>query len=130
MRRELSSEGEVVKAGDAEHGLMDAITLEPAVPQDLPVLQSGQSMLNPSTGFAVHLVLSLLLRAQAPLTTPFAVTIVSAQKMKVRNRVVGGIRLSGGWSVHRPSVRSRRYVSMAEIGAPDTEYGLRAIGVP
>lgn len=30
-------------------------------------------MLNPSTGFAMHLVLSLLLGAQAPLTTPFAV---------------------------------------------------------
>lgn len=54
--------------------------------------------------------------------------IVSAQK--IRDRVVGGIRSWGGWSVHRPSVCSRRYASTAEIGAPDTEYGLRTIGVP
>lgn len=54
--------------------------------------------------------------------------IVSAQK--IRDRVVGSIRSWGGWSVHRPSVCSRRYASTAEIGAPDTEYGLRTIGVP
>lgn len=36
MGRELSGEGQVVQPGDAEHGLVNAVALEAAVPQDLP----------------------------------------------------------------------------------------------
>lgn len=36
MRRELSGEGQVVEPGDVEHGLVNAVALEAAVPEDLP----------------------------------------------------------------------------------------------
>src|ERR1044072_7027117 len=36
LGRELSGEGQVVQPGDAEHGLVNAVALEAAVPQDLP----------------------------------------------------------------------------------------------
>lgn len=66
-------EGQVVEAGDAEHGLMETVALESAVPQDLPVLQPGQGVLDASAGLAMHLALGLPLRAQTLLTSLFAV---------------------------------------------------------
>ncbi len=35
MGCELSGEGQVVEPGDAEHGLVNAVAFESAVPQDL-----------------------------------------------------------------------------------------------
>jgi hypothetical protein len=68
-----SGEGEVVQAGDAEHGLVDAFALEAAVAKDLPVLQPGQGMLYPCPDSAVQRVLRFLLTVQTLLTTPFSV---------------------------------------------------------
>jgi hypothetical protein len=42
----LSGEVEVVQAGDAEHGVMNAVTLEAAVAEDLPVLHTGEDVLD------------------------------------------------------------------------------------
>ena len=73
MGRELSGEGQVVEPGDAEHGLVNTVALEPAVPQDLPVLQPGQGVFHPRSRPAVDGVLRLLLRAEVRLTSSFAV---------------------------------------------------------
>lgn len=73
MGRELSDEGHVVKACDAEHRLVNAVAFETAVPQDLPVLQAGQRMLNAGAGLAVHVVLGFLLRSQVFLAASAAV---------------------------------------------------------
>jgi hypothetical protein len=62
-----------VQAGDGEHRLVDAIAFEAAVPEHLPVLQAGQDMLQPRLSSAVHFVFCLVLRAQTPVTMPFAV---------------------------------------------------------
>lgn len=69
----LLGEGHVVESGDAEHGLVNAVAFESAVPQDLPVLQSGQSVFHSGSGPAMDGVLCLLLWAEMRLTAPFAV---------------------------------------------------------
>jgi hypothetical protein len=73
LGRESSREGEVVQPGDAEHGLVDSVPLEAAVPQDLYVLQPGQGVFHPGSGPAVDGVLRLLPRAERLLAAPFAV---------------------------------------------------------
>lgn len=57
---------------------MNAVALEPAVPQDLPVLQPGQSMLDPGSSRAVDCVLCFLLWAEAALASSIAVRIEQA----------------------------------------------------
>jgi hypothetical protein len=64
MGRELSGEGQVVEPGDAQHGLVNAVALEPAVPQDLPVLQPGQGVFHPGSRPAVDGVLRFLVCAE------------------------------------------------------------------
>lgn len=49
----LSGEGEMVQPGDAEHGVVDAIALEAAVAQNLPVLYARKGVLDASADFAV-----------------------------------------------------------------------------
>jgi hypothetical protein len=46
-------EREVVQAGDAEHGVVDAITLQSAVTEDLPVLHAGEDVLDAGADLAV-----------------------------------------------------------------------------
>ncbi len=48
-----SGEGEVVQAGDAEHGVVDAVALEAAVTEDLPGFHAGEDMLDPGADFSV-----------------------------------------------------------------------------
>ncbi len=48
MRRESSGEGQVAEPGDAEHDLVNAVALELAVPQDLPVLPPRQGVFHPT----------------------------------------------------------------------------------
>lgn len=73
MRCQLSGVGQVVEPGDAEHGLVNAVALEPAVPQDLPVLQPRQGVFHPGPRPSVDGIVRFLLWAEACLTTPFAV---------------------------------------------------------
>jgi hypothetical protein len=73
MGRELSGEGQVVEPGDAEHGLVNAVALEAAVPQDPPVLQPRQGVFHPRSRPAVDCIFRLLLRAEVRLTASFAV---------------------------------------------------------
>jgi hypothetical protein len=42
----LSREGEVVQTGDAEHGVVNAVTFQAAVAEDLPGLHAGEDMLD------------------------------------------------------------------------------------
>jgi hypothetical protein len=46
-------EGEVVQAGDAEYGVVDAVAPEAAVTPDLPGLHTGEGMLDAVADFAV-----------------------------------------------------------------------------
>ncbi len=73
MGCELSGEGQVVEPGDAEHGLVNAVALESAVPQDLPVLQPRQGVFHACSRPAVDGVLRFLLWAEVGLTSSFAV---------------------------------------------------------
>ncbi len=41
-----SGEVEVVHAGDAEHGVVDAVAFEAVVAEDLPELHAGEDMLD------------------------------------------------------------------------------------
>ncbi|CCB77671.1 protein of unknown function [Streptantibioticus cattleyicolor NRRL 8057 = DSM 46488] len=51
---------EVVQAGDAEHGVLDAVALQPAVAKDLPALHPGEDVLYTGADFAVGGVVLLL----------------------------------------------------------------------
>ncbi len=55
-----SGEGEVVQAGDAEHGVVDAVALEAAVAEDLPALHAGEGVLDAGADLAVGGVVLLL----------------------------------------------------------------------
>lgn len=55
----LSGEGEVVHPGDAEHGVVDAVSLEAAVAEDLPGLHAGKGLLDPGPDLLVGLVVLL-----------------------------------------------------------------------
>ncbi|GGN43837.1 hypothetical protein GCM10011578_094290 [Streptomyces fuscichromogenes] len=58
-RRRLSGESEVVQARDTEHGVMDAVSFEAAVAQDLPALHTGEGVLDAGSGLLVGLVVFL-----------------------------------------------------------------------
>ncbi len=73
MGPELLGEGQVVESGDAEYGVVNAVAFESAVPQDLPVLQSGQGVFDSGSGAAMDGVVRLLLRAEMRLPAPSAV---------------------------------------------------------
>lgn len=73
MGFELFREGHVVEAGDAECGLMDPVALESAVPQNFPVLQPGQGVLDACPSATVDRVLRFLYGTQMLLTTTFSV---------------------------------------------------------
>src|SRR5690349_2132653 len=49
----LSGEGEVVQAGDAEHGVVNTVAFQAAVAEDLPVLHAGEGVLDAGADFAV-----------------------------------------------------------------------------
>ena len=61
MRREFAGEDHVVEPGDAEHGLVNAVALEPAVPQGLPVLPPRQGVFHTGSRPPVNGMLRLLL---------------------------------------------------------------------
>jgi hypothetical protein len=48
-----SGEGEVVQAGNAEHGVVDAVALQAAVAKDLPGLHAGEGVLDAGADLAV-----------------------------------------------------------------------------
>ena len=73
MGRGLAGEGQVVEPGNAERGLVNTVAFEAAVPQDLPVLQPGQGVVEPGAGPAMAGVLCLLPWAEACLTASLAV---------------------------------------------------------
>lgn len=52
----LSAEGEVVHPGDAEHGVVDAVTFEAAVAEDLPGLHPGEGVLDAGPDLLVRAV--------------------------------------------------------------------------
>ena len=54
LRLSLSpGEGEVVQAGNAEHGVVYAVTFDAAVAQDLPALHAGEDVLDAGADLAV-----------------------------------------------------------------------------
>lgn len=55
----LTDEGEVVEAGDATHGVVNALALEAAVAENLPRLHAGEGMLDTSPDLAVGSVVLL-----------------------------------------------------------------------
>jgi hypothetical protein len=57
-------EGEVVQAGDAEHGVVDAVALEAAVAEDLPGLNAGEGVLDACADLAVGGVVFLFPRRE------------------------------------------------------------------
>jgi hypothetical protein len=56
----LPGEGEVVQAGDAEHGVVDAVAFEAAVAEDLPGLHTGEDVLDAGADLLVGLVVFLI----------------------------------------------------------------------
>ena len=52
------AEDEVVQAGDPEHGVVDAVALQPAVAEDLPALHPGEDVLDAGTDLAVEALCS------------------------------------------------------------------------
>jgi hypothetical protein len=52
--------GEVVQAGDAEHGVVNAVAFQSAVAKDLPALHPGEDVLHAGADFAVGGVVFLL----------------------------------------------------------------------
>src|SRR5690349_20903965 len=56
---DLSDEGEVVHPGDSKHGVVDAVSLEAAVPKDLPGLHAREDVLNPGSDLLVGPVVIL-----------------------------------------------------------------------
>src|SRR5690606_27783686 len=56
----LSGEGEVVHAGDAEHGVVYAVAFQAAVAQDLPALHPGEGVLDAGADLLVGAVVLLL----------------------------------------------------------------------
>lgn len=55
-----SGECEVVQAGDAEHGVVDAVAFEAAVAEDLPALHAGECVLDAGPDPAVGGVVLLM----------------------------------------------------------------------
>jgi hypothetical protein len=51
-----AGDGEVVKAGDAEYGLVDAVAFHAAVAEDLPGLHAGEGVLDAGSDLAVRTV--------------------------------------------------------------------------
>lgn len=51
-----SGESEVVEAGDAEHGVVDAVAFQAAVAEDLRGLHAGEGVLDAGADFAVGAV--------------------------------------------------------------------------
>src|SRR4051812_9826273 len=51
---------EIVQAGDAEHGVVNAIAFQSAVAKDLPALHPGEDVLHAGTDLAVGSVVFLL----------------------------------------------------------------------
>ncbi|GAA2694564.1 hypothetical protein GCM10009864_81730 [Streptomyces lunalinharesii] len=49
-----------MQAGDAEHGLVDAVAFQSAVAEDLPALHPGEDMLDASPDLSVRAVVFLL----------------------------------------------------------------------
>lgn len=52
-----------MEAGDAEHGVVDAVAFEAAVAEDFPVLHAGEGVLDAGADASVFVVV-LLLAAQ------------------------------------------------------------------
>ena len=61
---QLSVEGEVVQAGDAEHGVVNAVAFEAAVAEDLPALHAGEGVLDAGANSLVGAVVFLLPRRE------------------------------------------------------------------
>lgn len=64
----LRDESGVVQLGDAERGVVDAVTLQAAVAQDLPALHSGQGVFDAGAYPAVGGVVFFLPGGQVRLT--------------------------------------------------------------
>src|SRR5690606_16169031 len=56
---DLSGEGEVMHPCDTEHGVVDAVTSEAAVAEDLPGLHAGKDVLDAGADLLVRLVVVL-----------------------------------------------------------------------
>jgi hypothetical protein len=52
--------GDVVQAGDAEHGVVDAVAFQAAVAEELPALHAGEGVLDAGADLAVRDVVLLL----------------------------------------------------------------------
>ncbi len=115
MRSELSGEGEVVQAGDAEHRVVNAVALEAAVPQDFPVLQPGQGVFDPGSRPAVDGVLRFLLRTEMGLATLFAVRDEQAGALV---SAIGDGRGSAAARSMPDSVKARQSLRLPGSGRP------------
>lgn len=56
----LSGKGEVVQAGNATHGVVDSVSFEAAVAEDLPHIHAGEGVLDAGSDLLVGLVVRLL----------------------------------------------------------------------
>ena len=56
---DLSGEGDVVHAGDAEHGVVDTVAFEAAVAENLPGLHAGEDVLDAGADLLAELVVLL-----------------------------------------------------------------------
>jgi hypothetical protein len=56
---DLSSEGEGVHSGDAEHGMVHSVAFQAAVAEDLPGLHAGEDVLDAGSDLLVGLVVFL-----------------------------------------------------------------------
>lgn len=65
MRCELPGEGQVAEPGNSRHGLVNAVALEPAVPQDHPDFQPRQGVYDAGSCPAVDGILRFPVRAEA-----------------------------------------------------------------
>lgn len=65
----VTGEGEVVHAGDAEHGMAHAVALEAAVAEDLPGLRTGEGVLYAGADLAMGGVVLFLPGREFGLTT-------------------------------------------------------------
>lgn len=75
-----------MEPGDAGQGLVNTAAPGPAVPQDLPVPQPRQGVFHACSRPAVDGAVRFLLRAEARVTSPFA----------VREEQAGALAVGGG----------------------------------
>src|SRR5690349_12546649 len=83
-------EGEVVQAGDAERGVVNAVAFQAAVAEDLPALHAGEDVLHAGADLAVRGIVFLLPGRE------FGLALLAAVRDDQAGTPVAAVRDDGG----------------------------------